>query len=64
MITYYEVGLNNLKALASRFGYYYDPDCLGLSEIVKKEKRDIDCYTFYNNELSRIEEIESLMHKN
>lgn len=64
-LQYYEVGLNNLKALASRFGYYYDPDCFGaIGNSEERKKETLIAIRFYNNELSRIEEIESLMHKN
>lgn len=64
-LQYYEVGMNNLKALASRFGYYYDPDCFGIiGNSEERKKETLIAIRFYNNELSRIEEIESLMYKN
>ena len=64
-LQYYEVGMNNLKALASRFGYYYDPDCFGIIRNSEERKKEtLIAIRFYNNELSRIEEIESLMYKN
>ena len=64
-LQYYEVRLNNLKVLASRFGYYYDPNYFKLigDEEERKEKT-LEIIGYYDKELARIQKIESLMYKN
>lgn len=63
-LVYYEIGLNNLKTLASRLGYCYDPNYFKLIGDEEERKRKtleiIDCY---DKELTRIKEIESFMYE-
>lgn len=63
-LQYYEVGLNNLKALASSLGYCYDPNYFKFTgdEEERKEKT-LEIISYYDKELTRIEKIESLMYE-
>lgn len=63
-LVYYEIGLNNLKTLASRLGYCYDPNYFKfIGDEEERKRKTLEIIDCYDKELTRIKEIESLMYE-